>query len=149
LGKLSEILYNWKHLKRYGNVKIVKSDIRYFEHDREAARDVDAIIHVVAQVAVTTSIANPKIDFEINTLGTFNILEATWLEDTSVIFASTNKVYGENVNKIPVVEKETTYEYADPSFREEISETFPIDLTSTVHMDAQRSTSKIMRKLTA
>ena len=81
------------------------------------------------QVAVTTSIANPRIDFEINMLGTFNILEVARLEDADLIFASTNKVYGENVNKIPVIEKETRYEYADPNFREGIPETFPIDLT--------------------
>jgi CDP-paratose 2-epimerase len=46
-----------------------------------------------------------------------------------MIFTSTNKVYGENVNKIPVIERETRYEYADPKFREGIPETFPIDLT--------------------
>jgi CDP-paratose 2-epimerase len=77
---------------------------------------------------VTTSIANPRIDFEINALGTFNVLEAARLEDASLIFTSTNKVYGENVNKIPVIDKETRHEYADPKFREGIPETFPIDL---------------------
>jgi len=130
LGKVvGDPLYNWKYLKQYGNVKLVKGDVRSFEQVREAARDVDAIIHTAAQVAVTTSIANPRIDFEINALGTFNILEAARLEDASLIFTSTNKVYGENVNKIPVIEKETRYEYADPKFREGIPETFPIDLT--------------------
>jgi CDP-paratose 2-epimerase len=122
-------LYNWEYLKQYGNLKLVKGDIRSFEQVREVARDVDAIIHVAAQVAVTTSIANPRIDFEINTLGTFNVLEMARLEDANLIFASTNKVYGENVNRIPVIEKETRYEYADQSYREGIPETFPIDLT--------------------
>jgi len=130
LGKsVGDSLYNWNYLKQYGNVKLVKGDIRNFEQVKEAAKDVDAIIHAAAQVAVTTSITNPRIDFEINTLGTFNILEVARLEDSSLIFTSTNKVYGENVNKIPVIEKETRYEYADPSFREGIPETFPIDLT--------------------
>jgi CDP-paratose 2-epimerase len=130
LGKVVvDPLYNWKYLKQYGNLKLVKGDIRSFEQVREVARDVDAIIHVAAQVAVTTSIANPRIDFEINTLGTFNVLEMARLEDANLIFASTNKVYGENVNRIPVIEKETRYEYADQSYREGIPETFPIDLT--------------------
>jgi CDP-paratose 2-epimerase len=130
LGKVvGDPLYNWNYLKQYGNVKLVKGNVRSFEQVREAARDVDAIIHAAAQVAVTTSIANPRIEFEINALGTFNVLEAARLEDTSLIFTSTNKVYGENVNKIPVMEKETRYEYADPKFREGIPETFPIDLT--------------------
>jgi len=130
LGKVvGDPLYNWNYLKRYANVKLVKGDIRNFEQVKEAAKDVNAIIHVAAQVAVTTSIANPRIDFEINTLGTFNVLEVARLEDASLIFASTNKVYGENVNKIPIVEKETRYEYTDPRFIEGIPETFPIDLT--------------------
>jgi CDP-paratose 2-epimerase len=110
-------------------VKLVKGGIRNFEQVKEAAKDINAILHVAAQVAVTTSIANPRIDFEINTLGTFNVLEVATLEDASLIFASTNKVYGENVNKIPIVEKETRYEYTDPRFIEGIPETFPIDLT--------------------
>jgi CDP-paratose 2-epimerase len=129
LGKvIGDPLYNWNCLKQYGNIKLVKGDIRNFEQVKEAAKDVDAIIHTAAQVAVTTSIANPRIDFEINALGTFNVLEAARLEDASLIFTSTNKVYGENVNKISVIEKETRYEYADPKFREGIPETFPIDL---------------------
>jgi len=130
LGKVvGDPLYNWNYLKQYGNLKLVKGDIRSFEQVRGIAKDVDVIIHVAAQVAVTTSIMNPRIDFEINMLGTFNVLEVAKLEDANLIFASTNKVYGENVNRIPVIEKETRYEYADPSFREGIPETFPIDLT--------------------
>jgi CDP-paratose 2-epimerase len=130
LGKtVGDPYYNWNYLKQYRNVKLVRGDIRNFEQVKEVAKDVDTIIHVAAQVAVTTSIANPRIDFEINTSGTFNVLEAARLEDASLIFTSTNKVYGENVNKIPVVEKETRYEYADLNFKEGIPETFPIDLT--------------------
>jgi CDP-paratose 2-epimerase len=75
LGKvIGDSLYNWNYLKQYGNVKLLKGDIRNFEQVKEAAKDVDAIIHTAAQVAVTTSITNPRIDFEINTLGTFNVL---------------------------------------------------------------------------
>jgi len=130
LGKVvGNHFFNWNYLKQYRNVKLVKGDVRNFEQVKEVAKDVDAIIHVAAQVAVTTSITNPRIDFEINALGTFNILEVARLEDASLVFTSTNKVYGENVNKIPVIEKETRYEYADPSFKEGIPETFPIDLT--------------------
>jgi CDP-paratose 2-epimerase len=121
-------LYNWNYLKKYKNIKTINGDIRNFEQVKKAAKDVDAIVHTAAQVAVTTSITNPRLDFEINALGTFNVLEAARLADACVIFTSTNKVYGENVNKIPIIEKETRYEYADPKFREGIPETFPIDL---------------------
>jgi CDP-paratose 2-epimerase len=130
LGKIvGDPLYNWNYLKRYRNVKLVKGDIRDFEQVKEAARNADAIIHVAAQVAVTTSITNPRIDFEINTLGTFNVLEAARMNDASLIFTSTNKVYGENVNKIPIVEREIRYEFADTRYKEGIPEMFPIDLT--------------------
>jgi CDP-paratose 2-epimerase len=131
LGKVvGDPLYNWNYLKQYKNVVLVKGDVRDFEKVREVARGVDAIIHAAAQVAVTSSIVNPRLDFEINALGTLNVLEAARLEDSSLVFTSTNKVYGENVNKIPVVERETRYEYADPRFKDGIPETFPVDLTS-------------------
>ena len=131
LGKTVGVsLYNWNYLKStYPNVKFVKGDIRNFDKLREAARGVDAIIHCAAQVAVTTSLHDPRIDFEINALGTLNVLEVARLNDSAVVFCSTNKVYGENVNKIPVVEKEMRCEYADPRYRNGIPEDFPIDLT--------------------
>ncbi len=55
-----------------------------------------AILHLAAQVAVTTSVANPREDFEINALGTFNLLEAVRLHcpGATFVYASTNKVYG-------------------------------------------------------
>jgi len=57
----------------------------------------DAIFHLAGQVAMTTSIANPRLDFEVNVLGTHNLLEAVRLyaKDCSVIYSSTNKVYGD------------------------------------------------------
>jgi CDP-paratose 2-epimerase len=127
--KIGDPLYNCKYLSQYGNVKLVKGDIRNFEALLEAAKSVEAIVHAAAQVAVTTSLVDPRTDFEINALGSFNVLEIARLEDASLIFTSTNKVYGENVNKIPIMERETRYEYADPNFREGIPETLSIDLT--------------------
>ena len=57
----------------------------------------DAIIHLAGQVAMTTSISNPRMDFEVNTIGTMNLLEAVrqYAPDAVVIFSSTNKVYGD------------------------------------------------------
>lgn len=56
----------------------------------------DAIIHLAAQVAVTTSVTDPRMDFDVNALGTFNMLDAVrrFRPDTVFLFASTNKVYG-------------------------------------------------------
>lgn len=59
-------------------------------------RDAKAVIHLAAQVAVTTSVTDPRNDFEINALGTFNVLEAVrqHCADAAFVYASTNKVYG-------------------------------------------------------
>lgn len=74
----------------------------------------DLLIHLAAQVAVTTSVTNPREDFEINALGTFNVLEAVRLHAPGafVINASTNKVYGKLAH-LGVVERNGRYEYAD------------------------------------
>jgi CDP-paratose 2-epimerase len=128
-NKMKNQLYNWSYIKQYKNVKLIESDIRNFNEIKDIARNVEVIIHTAAQVAVTTSLINPRIDFEINALGTFNVLEVARLNDSTVIFCSTNKVYGENLNRIPIEEKETRYEFTDPKYKEGIPEDFPVDLT--------------------
>jgi len=132
LGKsIGDPLYNWEYLRNnYENIRLVRGDIRDYSSLKEVTRRVDVVVHAAAQTAVTTSIKDPRTDFEINVLGTFNVLEVARLNDAIVIYCSTNKVYGENVNKIPIVEKETRYEYADPMYKNGIPETFPIDLTA-------------------
>jgi CDP-paratose 2-epimerase len=57
----------------------------------------DAIFHLAGQVAMTTSIANPRMDFEVNVMGTHNLLEAVrqYAPDAIVVYSSTNKVYGD------------------------------------------------------
>lgn len=125
------IFYNWNYLKNnYKNVKLIKGDLRESENLIKASNEAETIIHTAAQVAVTTSLKDPKTDFEINALGTFNVLEAARRSKTNptVIYCSTNKVYGSNVNKIPVQEKDTRYTFADKHFKSGISEDFPIDL---------------------
>lgn len=129
LKKEINAAYNWDYLKRFSNVKLVKGDVRDFEKLKELTKNIDVVIHTAAQTAVTISLQDPKIDFEINVLGTFNVLEAARLSNNHpvIIYCSTNKVYGENVNKVKVIEKETRYVF-DKKFKNGISETFPIDL---------------------
>jgi len=124
-------LYNWNHLKtNYGNVRLIKGDIRDFEKVEEVAMDVDVIIHAAAQVAVTTSVKDPNTDLEVNILGTFNVLEVARRSKTSptIILCSSNKVYGTNVNRIPVREGKKRYNFADQKYMGGIPEDFPIDL---------------------
>ena len=124
-------LYNLNYLKnKYNNINFIDGDIRDFNLIRKNVKDVNVIIHTAAQVAVTTSIKDPRTDFEINALGTFNILEAARLSNNNptIIFCSTNKVYGSNVNKIPIRECETRYCFSDERFLNGIPEDFPVDL---------------------
>jgi CDP-paratose 2-epimerase len=130
LGKqVGNKLYNWSYLKNLKNVNLRKCDIRNFNELKENSVDVDIIIHTAAQVAVTTSLKDPRMDFEINAIGTLNALEVARLNDAIFLVCSTNKVYGENVNKIPLIEKETRYEYADEKYKDGIPEEFSVDLT--------------------
>lgn len=129
LKRAIDSLYNWNYLKGFPNVKLINGDVRDLEELKKAAKNVDVIIHAAAQTAVTTSIEDPKTDFEVNALGTFNVLEAARLSDSDpvIIYCSTNKVYGENVNKVGVVEKETRYVFGE-NFKKGIAENFLIDL---------------------
>jgi len=120
---------NWLEETHKKGLSVVKDDVRDFNALENVCEDVDVIFHTAAQVAVTTSVNNPREDFEINALGTFNVLEAARNSNTNpiIIYTSTNKVYGNNVNKIPLVEKETRYEFTDSNFKKGISEDFPAD----------------------
>jgi CDP-paratose 2-epimerase len=107
---------NLDWLRHRRQVRFEHADIR----DRTAIeRIVDevkpaAVLHLAAQVAVTTSVSDPREDFEINALGTFNVLDAVRLKspDSFFINASTNKVYGK-MEDIGVVERNGRYEYLD------------------------------------
>ncbi|MFB6294544.1 MAG: NAD-dependent epimerase/dehydratase family protein [Candidatus Nanohaloarchaea archaeon] len=121
--------YNWNLLKEMDNVETVKEDVRNAEAVEELADGVDAIVHCAGQVAVTASLEDPREDFSTNAEGTFNVAEAARKSSTdpTVVFTSTNKVYGDNVNDIPVALDGDRYEYADPEFADGIPETLSID----------------------
>lgn len=80
----------------------------------EVTRDADVVFHLAGQTAVTTSVVNPRLDFEINALGTLNILEGVRAAGHKpvVVYSSTNKVYGE-MEDVPTVENDTGYAYRD------------------------------------
>lgn len=109
--------------------QLITADVRDAQALQQAAADRDVIVHLAAQVAVTTSVTHPREDFEINALGTFNMLEAARASGKfpAVVYASTNKVYG-GMEEVTVVEEETRYRYADFPFG--ISEAQPLDFHS-------------------
>ncbi len=109
--------------------QLIVGDLRDASLLTAAARDIDVIIHLAGQVAVTTSVLHPREDFEDNALGTFNVLEAARLSGRNpiLIYASTNKVYG-GMEDIAIIERETRYEYANQPYG--MPETYPLDFHS-------------------
>lgn len=97
-----------------GSLDVVEADVRDALAVARAARDADVILHLAAQTAVTTSIDDPRTDFEINALGSFNVLEAARASGRRplVLYASTNKVYG-GMEDLRVVERDGRYAYRD------------------------------------
>jgi len=88
----------WLRRRHPHRVAVVTADVRDRDAAREAVRGADAVFHLAAQVAVTTSLEAPEEDFGINLLGTFTLLEAVRTRPGGpcpLVFASTNKVYGD------------------------------------------------------
>jgi CDP-paratose 2-epimerase len=131
--------------------RLIPQDIRNRDEMRQAAAGADVIVHLAAQVAVTTSVTDPRQDFDINALGTFNVLEAARASgrDPVVLYASTNKVYG-GMEEVGVVEEGTRYRYADLPMG--VPETQPLDFHSPVWLFERRwatSTCEITTVFTA
>lgn len=98
--------------KEYPQVKFIKGDLRDFKKISKAIKGADVVYHLAGQVAVTTSVVEPREDFEINLLGTFNVLEAIRAEKKRpiLIYSSTNKVYGD-LASLEVVEGKERYTF--------------------------------------
>ena len=111
------------------NLTFIQGDIRNYDAICNAIDGSDVVLHLAGQVAVTTSVVNPREDFEINALGTFNVLEAvrTVCPSAIVINASTNKVYG-GMESVRISEYADRYAYTD--YHCGIPETFPLDFHS-------------------
>ena len=117
--------------QRFGKetFRLVRGDVMDARQLADTARDADVIVHLAGQVAVTTSVTNPRDDFEANALGTFNALEAARASSRNPVFiyASTNKVYG-GMEEVALVEEPTRWLYADLEFG--CPESQPLDFHS-------------------
>lgn len=123
--------YNLEWLKSKGKFKFYDSDVRISTEVNHAIKEIkpDVLFHLAGQVAMTTSIADPRIDFEINALGTFNVLESikTYSPESIVVYSSTNKVYGD----IEWVKyRETDTRYVCVEFPLGFPETIPLEFHS-------------------
>ena len=106
----------------------------------------DAIVHTAAQPSHDRAAAIPFDDFDTNAVGTLNLLEATrrYRLDIPLVHMSTNKVYGDAPNEIPLVELETRWEYADKQYLNGISETFRIDQSKHSIFGASKLSGDVM-----
>ena len=123
---------NLKWLKQtYGgnSFSVIVGDVREAAKITEAASGSDVIVHLAGQVAVTTSVTDPRDDFESNALVTFNVLEAARASgrDPIVTYASTNKVYG-GMETVEITEDATRWRYTD--LANGCPETQPLDFHS-------------------
>jgi CDP-paratose 2-epimerase len=122
----------WLKSKHGERIHILTADIRDPISVIEAVSAARAVLHLAAQVAVTSSMGDPINDFEINARGTLNVLEAVRLHNKSapVIFASTNKVYGHLMDESRITHAGSRYVPALDALASGITEETPIDFYS-------------------
>ena len=140
------------------NLERLRAATRRFEHHALDIRDRDGIrrliaatqpqliIHAAAQPSHDLAASRPFDDFEVNAVGTLNLLEAARQEapEATFVFMSTNKVYGDAPNEIPLVELETRWDYADPAFANGIDETMRIDATMHSLFGASKAAADLL-----
>lgn len=135
--------YNWNYLKKYKNVTLIKGDVRN-EQDVISAigSGVDLCIHTAGQPGVGLSCAEPREDFSINAFGTLNVLESLRQKSPGSVFiyCSTNKVFGDNVDKIKLKELKKRYVFCGTKG---IKEDMPIDLAGHTPYGASKYTGDI------
>lgn len=119
---------NLAWLRTLGPFTFVRGDIRDAEAIRAVVADhePDAVCHLAGQVAMTTSVENPRLDFETNALGSFNLLEAVrrHAPRAAVVYASSNKSYGD-LGWLPL--REEALRYSAPDHPDGVDERAPLD----------------------
>lgn len=104
------------------------------------------IVHCAAQPSHDLAARRPFQDFDINAVGTLNLLEAarSHCPESPFVFLSTNKVYGEAPNELELVELETRFDYADPALHEGIDESFGVDATTHSLFGASKAAADLL-----
>lgn len=140
------------------NLELLRSQTKRFEshpidiRDREAIFELvrkhrpELVIHCAAQPSHDKAREIPLVDFEVNAVGTLNLLEGVrqYAEDAVVCHMSTNKVYGEAPNEVPLVELETRFDYARQEDYHGIDETCRIDQTLHSVFGASKTAGDVM-----
>ena len=144
-------------IEAYSNYTHRPADIREVSQlepiFKEFGADIKLIIHAAAQPSHDWAAREPFTDFTVNANGTLNMLEMTRLHapEAVFIFTSTNKVYGDNPNYLPLIESETRWEIDEnhPYFKDGIDEYMSIDHTKHSLFGASRDQTILGRSFTA
>lgn len=140
------------------NQRRLIDNFREFRHVELDIRDRDGvdrllvetrpelIVHTAAQPSHDLAASRPFVDFDINAVGTLNLLEATRRHSPEAVFVhmSTNKVYGDRPNTIELSELETRWDYLDPLYQNGIAEDFPIDQSKHSLFGASKVAADVM-----
>jgi len=142
---------------RWNQERILQAVPRFVHHEidirnRQGIQDVirevrpELIVHAAAQPSHDLAAQIPFDDFETNATGTLNLLESTrrYCRDTPFIYMSTNKVYGDAPNSIPLVELDKRWEYGDEQARRGIPETFSVDQSKHSLFGASKLAADVM-----
>jgi len=132
-------------LKNYNHYPV---DIRNREELLDLVKEIkpDYIVHTAAQPSHDKAADIPFVDFEVNAVGTLNLIEACrqFCKDTPFVHMSTNKVYGDGPNYLDLEEQELRYDFADPKFKDGINENFSIDQTKHSLFGASKAASDLV-----
>ena len=148
-GPKGDTTWNLKRLtEKFKNFTSFTVDIR----DRSTVisfinqQNVDAIIHTAAQPSHDLAASRPFDDFDVNAVGTMNLLEANRLNNpnTTFVHLSTNKVYGDAPNNLNLIEHEKRYDYKDLNFINGIKEDFNIDQSKHSLFGASKVAADVM-----
>ncbi|CCD99971.1 NAD-dependent epimerase/dehydratase family protein [Bradyrhizobium sp. STM 3809] len=122
----------WLKSRHGDRITITVGDVRDPITVIDTVKHAKAVLHLAAQVAVTSSLDSPVDDFEINARGTLNVLEAVRLHNPGapLLFASTNKVYGRLIGDDAITRMGQRYQPIDPGLAQGVSESAPLDLYS-------------------
>ncbi|MCP4150706.1 MAG: NAD-dependent epimerase/dehydratase family protein [bacterium] len=148
-GPQGDTRWNQKRLTEiYSNFHHNEIDIRDREKVVKFVKELqpDAIVHAAAQPSHDLAASRPFDDFDVNAVGTLNLLEATRLTNPEVPFVhlSTNKVYGDAPNELNLKEMDTRWDYADPEYYKGIKETFRIDQSKHSIFGASKVAGDVM-----
>ena len=148
-GPQGDTIWNRNRLEQeFPDFRHHELDIRDRQRLAEAVREIapDAIIHTAAQPSHDLAASRPLDDFDVNAVGTLNLLEAARnaCPESPFIHMSTNKVYGDAPNRLNLVEKELRWDFADGEYANGIKENFPIDQSMHSVFGASKVAADVM-----